>query len=217
VTHSARGRIVAALEVALFGGSILTFIWWIQPLDRPAIDIGFYVWILAFAFASSVAHGDSRARLGIRLDTIGACARRIVVPTAVAILVFIVMGRLTGNRTAPDWSRAPAGILRYTGWALLQQYALQDVVLLRLKDAGMTRRAPTAAAVLFAVMHLPNAGLMLLTFAGGWVWCRAFDRAPNLLALAVSHALAALAADQWLPDTFIRGLRVGPGYFRGFD
>jgi membrane protease YdiL (CAAX protease family) len=214
VTRSARGRIVAALEVASFGSSILTFIWWIQPLEHPALDVGFYVGILAFAFASSLAHGDSRMRLGIRMDTIGACARRVVVPTIVAILVFIVIGRLMGNRTAPDWSRAPAGILRYTGWALLQQYALQGVVVLRLKDAGMRRRAPIAAAVLFALMHLPNPTLMLLTFAGGWVWCRAFDRAPNLLVIAVSHALAALAADQWLPDTFIRGLRVGPGYFR---
>jgi hypothetical protein len=213
VTHSARRRLVAALEVALFGSSILTFIWWIQPLDRPALDIGFYACILAFAFGSSLAHGDSRARLGIRLDTIAACARRVIVPTVVAIVVFNVIGRLTGTGTAPDWSRAPAAILRYTGWALLQQYALQDVVLLRLKDAGMTRRAPLGAAVLFALMHLPNAALMLLTFAGGWVWCRAFDRAPNLLVIAVSHALAALAAGQWLPDTVIRGLRVGPGYF----
>jgi membrane protease YdiL (CAAX protease family) len=213
VTHSARGRFVAALEVALFGSSILTFIWWIQPLDRPVLDIRFYVCILAFAFGSSLAHGDSRARLGIRLDTTGACARRVVVPTIVAILVFVVIGRLMGHRTSPDWPRAPAGILRYTGWALLQQYALQDVVLLRLKDAGMRRRAPLVAAILFALMHLPNPALMLLTFAGGWVWCRAFDRAPNLLVIAVSHALAALAADQWLPDTFIRGLRVGPGYF----
>jgi hypothetical protein len=217
VTHSARGRIVAALEVAFFGSSILTFIWWIQPLERPTLDVAFYVGILAFAFASSLVHGDSRARLGIRLDTIGACARRVVIPTIVAILVFIIIGRLMGTRTQPDWSGAPAGVLRYTGWALLQQYALQDVVLLRLRDAGMTRRAPLAAAVLFALMHLPNAGLMLLTFAGGWVWCRAFDRAPNLLAIAVSHALAALAADQWLPDTFIDGLRVGPGYFRRFN
>jgi membrane protease YdiL (CAAX protease family) len=213
VTHSARGRIVAALEVVLFGASILTFIWWIQPLDRPALEAGFYVCILAFAFGSSLAHGDSRARLGIRLDTIAACARRVLVPTVVAIVVFIVIGRLTGNRTSPDWSRAPAAILRYTGWALLQQYALQNVVLLRLKDAGMTGRAPIAAALLFSLMHLPNGGLMLLTFAGGWVWCRAFDRAPNLLVIAVSHAVAALAADQWLPDAFIRGLRVGPGYF----
>jgi hypothetical protein len=214
VTHSARGRIVAAVEVALFGASILTFIWWLQPLKRPTLDRAFYVFILAFAFGSSIAHRDSRARLGIRLDTLGACAQRVVIPTFVSILVFVAVGWMTGNHAAPDWSRAPAGILAYTGWALLQQYALQDVVLLRLKDAGMTERAPIAAALLFALMHLPNAGLMLLTFAGGWVWCRAFDRAPNLLVIAVSHALAALAADQWLPDTFIRGLRVGPGFFR---
>jgi hypothetical protein len=214
VSHSARGRIVAALEVVVFGASILTFIWWLQPLNRPALDRAFYVFILAFAFGSSIAHGDSRARLGIRLDTLGGCARRVVVPTLVAIVVFIAGGWMTGNHTAPDWSRAAEGIVRYTGWALLQQYALQDVVLLRLQDAGMTRRAPIAAAFLFALMHLPNAGLMLLTFSGGWIWCRTFDRAPNLLVIAVSHAITALAADQWLPDTFIRGLRVGPGYFR---
>jgi Type II CAAX prenyl endopeptidase Rce1-like len=170
--------------------------------------------ILVFGLLSPLAHGDSLARLGIRLDTFGACARQVLVPTVVAILAFVVVGVVTGSWRSPDWSRAPAGILRYTGWALLQQGALQDLVLLRLKDAGMTRRAPIAAAALFALMHLPNPGLMLLTFAGGWIWCRAFDRAPNLLAIAISHALAALAADQSLPDTFIRGLRVGPGYFR---
>ncbi len=214
MTHSARVRAAAAFEVVLFGASILTFIWWIQPLDRPALDIGFYVSILAAACGSAIAHGDSRARLGIRLDTFVACARRVIVPTLVAIAGFAITGLVTGTWAGTDWPGAPAGIVRYTLWALLQQYALQNVVLLRLEDAGMARHAPLGAAVLFSLMHLPNAALMLLTFAGGWVWCRAFQRAPNLLPLAVSHALTALAAAEWLPPSVIHNLRVGPGYFR---
>lgn len=214
MSRSTLVRVAAAVEVALFGASILTFIWWIQPRDRPALEIAFYVGMLAFAIGSPLAHGDQAARLGIRLDTLGACARRVLVPTVVAMAGFAAAGRLTGHWAATDWSHAPMGILRYSGWALLQQYALQDVVLLRLRDAGMTRRAPLAAAVLFSLMHLPNAALMLLTFAGGLVWCRAFERAPNLLPPAISHALTALAAAEWLPAALIHNLRVGPGYFR---
>ena len=200
------------MEVALFGSSILSFIWWLQPLDRHALDIGFYVYILAFAFGSSIAHRDSAARLGLRLDTFGDCARRVAPATVTAIAAFAAIGLAAGTWTSPEWPHAFGAIVSYTGWALLQQYALQSVVLLRLKDAALGRHAPAGAAALFMLMHLPNPGLMMLTFAGGWVWCRAFDRAPNLLPLAFSHALAALAANLWLPAALVAGLRIGPGY-----
>jgi hypothetical protein len=213
----ARTRRVAALaEVALFGSSIAVFIWWLEPLQQRAIDVAFYVYILTLAFGSTIAHRDSAERLGLRFDTLGACTRQVAPATLIAIVSFFCVNWAWGTRSLPDWSRAIGAVVRYVPWALVQQYALQCVVLLRLRDAGAGagRRQPLAAAALFALMHLPNPGLMVLTFAGGWVWCRAFDRAPNLLPLALSHAIAALAASQWLPDGFIGGLRVGPGYFR---
>lgn len=197
----------------MFGSSILSFIWWLQPLERHPLDIGFYVYILAFAFGSSIAHRDSPGRLGLRLDTFGDCARRVAPATFAASAAFAAVGLAAGTWTSPDWPHAFA-IVSYTGWALLQQYALQCVVLLRLKDAALDRHAPAAAAALFALMHLPNPGLMMLTFTGGWVWCRAFDRAPNLLPLAFSHAVAALAANLWLPSALVAGLRIGPGYLQ---
>jgi hypothetical protein len=207
-------RVTALLEVTLFGASIVVFIWWLEPLQQQQLEVGFYTYILVFAFGSPIVHRNSLRQLGIRFDTLGACVRQVTPATIVATGIFFGVNWAIGAGTVPDLSHAIAALARYVGWALVQQYALQCVVLLRLKDAGLGSRAPVAGAILFALMHLPNPGLTLLTFAGGWVWCRTFDRAPSLLPLAVSHAITALAANLWLPDAFVGGLRVGPGYFR---
>lgn len=170
------------------------------------------MFIFAFAVGSNALHGDTPRSLGIRFDTLARSARDVTPPTVIAVAVFALAGLISGSLRWPEGTNVARGVAGYTTWALVQQYALNGFVLQRLLDAGARRRAPLAAAALFALMHLPNPGLMALTFAGGLVWCRAFVRAPNLLPLAVSHACAALAADRSLPSWFVAGLRIGPGY-----
>ena len=55
-------------------------------------------------------------------------------------------------------------------------------------------------------------GLVVLTFLGGLLWCSAFRRTPNLLAVALSHAVLALIISSTLPPQVVGGYRIGPAY-----
>jgi hypothetical protein len=54
--------------------------------------------------------------------------------------------------------------------------------------------------------------LMVLTVLGGWFWSSAFARHPNLLAVALSHAVLAVVAASTLPPAVIAGYQIGPAY-----
>ena len=205
-------RVGPAFELFVFAASILAFIWILEPLDMPVVTVAFYIGIITYAVASSLLHRNSLRQIGLRTDTLPASARDVALPTVLAVGVFLGAGWLLNSLRLDDGGRVVSKIGFYYGWALLQQYALQGVVLQRLHDAGLGRRAPLAAALLFAAMHVPNPGLMALTFAGGLIWCRSFDRHPNLYTLAMSHACAAVVANASLPRWFTAGLHIGPGY-----
>ena len=99
-------------------------------------------------------------------------------------------------------------------WGLLQQYVLQGFVNRRAQILfGPGRRSVLLTASVFALLHLPNAWLTAATFGGGVVWAWVYQRAPNLFALAASHALMTWVLVSTLPDSALRGLRVGYKYF----
>jgi membrane protease YdiL (CAAX protease family) len=99
-------------------------------------------------------------------------------------------------------------------WAAAQQYALQAVILLRLEDAGLNRSAPLVAAAVFSLVHAPNPGLVILTFLGGLLWCSVFRKYPSIPAVALSHAILAVAVVSMLPPETTGGFRIGPAYLQ---
>src|SRR6185312_4752509 len=71
--------------------------------------------------------------------------------------------------------------------ALFQQYLICAVVTARWRRAGLPRFvAIWLGAATFALMHTPNASLMLATFFGGLCWCALYLRERALLPLAFS-------------------------------
>jgi CAAX prenyl protease-like protein len=99
-------------------------------------------------------------------------------------------------------------------WGLGQQFALQSVFL-RESRATVGRTAGIClAAALFAALHLPNPFLSAMTFAGALAWCWIYDRYPNLLPLALSHALLTLAILCAFDERMTGHLRVGAAYLR---
>jgi membrane protease YdiL (CAAX protease family) len=102
-------------------------------------------------------------------------------------------------------------------WALIQQYVLQGFVYRRLRsmlpEQGKTRLAIVGAAAIFALAHAPNLTLMILTFAGAILWSWVYQRAPNLFALALSHAAISLMLMMSLPPWLLESMSVGYKHF----
>ena len=99
-------------------------------------------------------------------------------------------------------------------WALGQQFALHTV-LLRESQAATARTAGVfIAAALFAALHLPNPFLTATTLIAALAWCWIYDRHPNLVPLALSHALCTLAIIYCLDPTLTGRLRVGYAYLQ---
>jgi membrane protease YdiL (CAAX protease family) len=206
-------RVWAAAEVLLIIGLILLIIWVVKPLDRPALDLSLRILIGVLLVGSPWLHHDSRQRLGLRFDNFRRALADVVPVSLLAASVFVGVGYYLA-------SIAPAGnamveLAYYFAWALAQQYALQSVILRRLEDAGLGGRAPLTAAALFCLVHAPNPGLLILTFSGGLLWCSTFRRNPNILAVALSHAILAVIVASTLPPVVTRGYRIGPAYWSG--
>jgi hypothetical protein len=204
-------RVWAIAEIAIIIGAIAAIIWVAKPRGLPQIDLFLRILVGALLLLSPWLHHDSRERLGFRLDTFWPALAAVAPVSLTAIGVAWVAGYSLGaiepiENTAGEFAY-------YVMWAGVQQYALQSVVLLRLEDAGLRRRGPLTAAALFAAVHAPNPGLVILTFFGGFLWCSTFRRHPNILAVTLSHAILAVVVSSVLPRDLTGGYRIGPAYW----
>lgn len=109
----------------------------------------------------------------------------------------------------------PARFTEYLGWAFLQQVGLQTFLTRRMQAIFISPwLVSCAAALAFALIHLPNPVLVLFTFIGGAFWSWSFQRAPNLYVLALSHAWMAVVTFYCVPSVWLNGLRIGPSYWQ---
>jgi len=105
-------------------------------------------------------------------------------------------------------------VSEYFFWAFLQQIGLQTFLTRRLRQVFRNPYlAAFASSSLFALIHLPNAALVIFTWVGGFFWALSFQRTPNLYALAVSHGWLAVVALYCVPTRWLHGLRIGPTYW----
>jgi len=101
----------------------------------------------------------------------------------------------------------------YALWALMQQFILQIYVLTRLLRLGV-RRMPAVAlsTLLFAIAHIPNPLLVVLTVFWGAISCVLFLRYRNLYTLALAHGILGMTLAVTIPNPIARHMRVGLGY-----
>lgn len=97
-------------------------------------------------------------------------------------------------------------------WGGAQQWVLQTLVLRESQRATTRRAGVLVAALLFSAVHLPNPFLAAMTLTGALVWCAIYDRHPNVLPLALSHALGTLAVLYAFDDGVTGRLRIGQAY-----
>jgi hypothetical protein len=106
-------------------------------------------------------------------------------------------------------------VARYLAWALLQQYLICAVCTERWRIvSGNVAVAAYLGALGFALMHAPNAALMLATMLGGLCWCALYLRERALLPLAFSHAASALLLLALLPADILASAEVSARFFQ---
>ncbi len=99
-------------------------------------------------------------------------------------------------------------------WALFQQYSLNGFINRRAQLVfGKGTTSVVLVALVFGILHLPNPLLALVTLVGGLIWAVAYQRQPNLLALALSHAIVSLTMALTISPRLLNSLRVGFKYF----
>jgi membrane protease YdiL (CAAX protease family) len=151
------------------------------------------------------------------LDNVWAAARLLLPPMLAVAVLLVAFGWYAGTLDFRRWEGGqsifgvPALSLL---WGPLQQYALQGFINRRAQILfGPGRASVLLTGLLFAVFHLPNPWLTLATFAGGLLWAWVYQRAPNLLAVGVSHGLMTWVLISSVPPAALHNLRVGFKYF----
>jgi membrane protease YdiL (CAAX protease family) len=173
--------------------------------------------VVAFMLLSHRARGETARDVGWRLDNFRQAARLLAAPMLVFGAVLIAVGWYTSNLDFVRWEGGqslfgvPALSLL---WGPLQQYALQGFINRRAQVVwGRGPSSILVVAAVFALLHLPNPWLAFATFAGGLLWAYVYQRAPNLLALGLSHALMTWVLISSVPPSALHNLRVGFKYF----
>lgn len=187
---------------------ILLYIWFIEPYvaRSSALIPGAIVLILTAWHA--LRHGDwglSRAALLPGLW-------RALAVTIAAVLVIVATGAAVG--TLHDRRDFLGSLAPLVLWGGAQQWVLQTVVLREAQRGTSRSTGIVVAALLFGSVHLPNPFLAPVTTAAALVWCRLYDRHPNVIPLAMSHGLGTLALRYAFDAASLGRLRIGAAYLR---
>jgi len=187
-------------------GTILLYTWILEPRGVPVV-------LPAVVVAVVTAWSALRSRRsGLSMKELVPASRATLFFTVPAVIVVLAVG--SGIGTLHD----PGGLLEkfaaLVPWGGAQQWVLQTVVLREARQRTSPVPSVVLAAFLFALVHMPNPLLMLMTFIGGLGWCAIFVRHPNLVPLAFSHAVATLAILSAFGDELTGRLRIGAAFFR---
>ena len=185
---------------------VLIYTWVIDPI-APA-------WVtpipVALVLGLTIWHAARSGDWGVApRECLPALWRSAALTSAAALGLYLAGSRLgTWHGRSGDWT----SLALLIPWGLSQQFALQTVFL-REATAAVGRPAGIVlAATLFAALHLPNPLLSVMTLAGALAWCWIYDRHPNVLPLALSHALLTLAVLCAFDEALTGHLRVGAAY-----
>jgi membrane protease YdiL (CAAX protease family) len=188
--------------------SVLVYVWFVEPrTPRSAVLAP------AAALVVLTAWHDVRYRdWGFSWRALAPGLWRSMAVTFVAALLILGAGAALG--TLHDRRDFLGNLAPLVVWGGAQQWVLQTLVLREAQRASSRTRGIVIAAVLFGVIHLPNPFLAPVTGVAALVWCRLYDRYPNIIPLALSHGLGTLALRYAFDDAMIGRLRIGAAYLR---
>ena len=185
---------------------ILSYTWLLEPrMPRSYVAVpAAIVMILGFS------HAWRTGEWGFRREALAPGLRAAALFTLPLVCGMLLAGAARG--TLHD-RRDPLSTLGgLIVWGAAQQWILQTLVLRESQRTTSRRLGVLLAAVLFGAVHLPNPFLSAVTFVGALGWCVIYDRHPNVLPLALSHAVGTLAILYAFDDGLTGRLRIGQAY-----
>lgn len=197
-------------ELLLGYGLILVVIWTPNPYQRVLYWATFILIILITLF-----RGEDRATLGLGGTGL---LRSLWVPALALLLAGLSVWIAWRVQTLhPLFGNSPLGLHAggYVIWSLLQQFLLQSYFLGRL--LRLTERrwlAVILSAALFAIAHIPNPVLVVLTLIWGVISCLLFLRYRNLYTLGLAHGILGICIGITVPNHVHHHMRVGLGYLQ---
>jgi len=201
------------LELSGIYALILVVIWTPRPWQAVLWGIAAVI-IIYIAYLSF----EGLRPMGLCTANLVRSLWAVVFAAALAIIAVTLAGRLH-TLHMPD---TPWLFLRkyglYVLWAAVQQIILQWFFLSRARR--LLPDAASAAAItagLFAVAHLPNPVLTLLTLIFGLASCFFFLHYRNLVPLAIAHAILGISIGITIPSAINHNMRVGISYLRYID
>jgi membrane protease YdiL (CAAX protease family) len=196
------------LFTAAIVATILVYIWFFEGrTDRAWVYLAGAI-VLKLTFV----HAWRRREWGFDWTAVRGSARLAATWTAAAVIGIFVAGAMAG--TIHDRRDFLGRFLALVAWGGAQQWVLQTAVLRDAQRAAGRRAGVGIAALLFGLVHMPNVFLTVMTTIGALIWCAIYDRYPNIVPLAVSHALATLAILYAFDEAITGRLRIGASYLR---
>ena len=169
----------------------------------------FISWVLL----TTAAQRPSLRELGLGLTGIRGAAIAIPIALFAAGLILLASWRLGALRPLYG-SRPLAHALGYALWSMIQEFILNSYFFLTLEELlPRTRDAAIAAVLLFTLAHIPNPVLLAGTFLLSSVFVALFRRYRNIYPLGIAHAILGLTLAIAFPDSLLRHMRVGIGYY----
>ena len=189
-------------------GAVLVYVWVVEGhAPRETVFLPGALVILL-----TVWHDVRHREWGFSLRALFGGLRLAFAFTAPLVLMTLAAGALIG--TLHDRRDFAGSLAPLIVWGGAQQWVLQTVVLREAQHATSRRAGIVVAALLFGAVHLPNPFLAPVTAAAALLWCWAYDRYPNIIPLALSHALGTLAVLYAFDERITGRLRIGASYLR---
>jgi len=188
--------------------SVLVFVWVLEPRTPRSAVLAPAAALVILTTWHDVRYSD----WGFSWRALGPGLWRSLAVTFVAVLLILGAGAALG--TLHDRRDFLGNLAPLVIWGGAQQWVLQTLVLREAQRASSRARGIVIAAVLFGVIHLPNPFLAPVTGVAALVWCRLYDRYPNIIPLALSHGLGTLALRYAFDEAMIGRLRIGAAYLR---
>jgi membrane protease YdiL (CAAX protease family) len=187
---------------------ILSYTWLLEP-RLPQVFVAVPG---AIVLALGLWHALRTGEWGLRQAALLPGLRATALFTIPAVVALLAAG--AAMRTLHARRDSFADIALLVAWGGAQQWLLQTVVLRDAQRVTSRRAGLLLAAFLFAAVHLPNPFLTAMTFAGALAWCALYDRHPNVVPLAFSHAIVTLAILHAFDGSLTGRLRIGQSYLR---